>query len=505
MSKPDETLFRQMVGDPAVFRANIIVDRDGTPDRFSNCIEPWQDQDFRRCDPGWRTAIGSPVAGASPRAYLERARGHSKTTDIAVSVTWAMVAARRPLRGFCAACDTDQARLLVDAIAKLVRLNPWLTGILEIQREVIRNIAPGHPGQGSELRVMSADAASSFGLLPDFIVCDELTHWAKPDLFYSLLSSAAKRSTCMFQIISNAGFLIENDWRWRAREAARQSVDWVFSSLRGAQASWISAKSLAEQRAMLTTAAYKRLWLNEWVTGSECPLLSPEVIARAVDSCLWPVGYVPEDERAAELFIGIDIGRTRDRTVIYTFQLKKDRCLTREVCVLHQVPFAQQKIEIQKRMTRNVIKAYVDKGAIGMQLAEELQAQYGGRCEGIQLSSQRQGQMAMQVRSQFDRGLVVIPDDADLRADLQLVDQVETVNGVPSIKTNRGTTGHADRFWALALALHAMPIQRPNSGTGGRPRAVVLGGRDGSLPFVPGMVQSSRFGSPFRGAMGRDQ
>jgi phage FluMu gp28-like protein len=272
-------------------------------------------------------------------------------------------------------------------------------------------------------------------------------------------------------VITNACLKIENLWHWTTREAARNSAGWYFSSQPGCVASWITAAALDEQRLMLTATAFKRYWENRCISGAESPLLPAELVARSIESgCLWRSGTPPEAQRP-ELYVGIDIGRTNDRTVIYTLERQKDRAITREVKVLHNTPFAIQKQEIRQRMTRHVVKAFIDRGAVGYQLAEELQAEFGSRCESISLGAAVQGKIAMQVRSLFDRGLVTLPDDPELRADLQLVEMAETINGVPSIKTNRGATGHADRFWAMALAIHAMPINRPQTGSF-RPRAV---------------------------------
>src|SRR5262249_55571931 len=137
------------------------------------------------------------------RSYLERPRGHSKTTDIAIMASWAIYAARRRISGIVAAGDSDQARLITNAISTLCLLNPPLRQVIEVRRNVVVNRKTG-----SELAVISSDAATSYGLLPDFIVIDELTHWKDGNgeaLFHSLISSAAKKANCLLCIISNAG------------------------------------------------------------------------------------------------------------------------------------------------------------------------------------------------------------------------------------------------------------------------------------------------------------
>ena len=48
-----------------------------------------------------------------------------------------------------------------------------------------------------------------------------------------------------------------------------------------------------------------------------------------------------------------------------------------------------------------------------------------------------------------------IPEDGQIRADLRKVQKVTTAAGNIRFVAESTPDGHADRFWALALALHA--------------------------------------------------
>ncbi|MCH8828834.1 MAG: terminase, partial [Planctomycetes bacterium] len=115
---------------------------------------------------------------------------------------------------------------------------------------------------GSRLEVISSDVQSSWGALPDFVICDELCHWEKPEMWHSLLSSAAKRPDCLLVVLTNAG--VGRGWQWDVREAARTSDDWYFSSLDGVQAPWIRPDRLREQQELLPRPVFERLWRNIW-------------------------------------------------------------------------------------------------------------------------------------------------------------------------------------------------------------------------------------------------
>lgn len=221
-------------------------------------LTAWQERDFVALDDAWRSLAGHHVnEPVVRRAYLERPRGHSKTTDMAIQCAWILQYSPHAVRGLAAAADQDQAGLLHAAIADLVRRHPDLCPDLIAQQHVIRNRRTQ-----SRLDVISSDVNSSWGQLPDFIICDELCHWPKPDLWHSLCSSAAKKPKCVLAVLTNAG--IGAGWQWNVREAARTSRRWYFSSLAGSQAPWISTASLDEQRRLLPPAVYARLWDNAW-------------------------------------------------------------------------------------------------------------------------------------------------------------------------------------------------------------------------------------------------
>ena len=104
--------FAKYAADPAAFRNDLIVDVDGVARKFGSVMDPWQRDDFAALDPALLRCTGRSDADAKMRAYLERPRGHSKTTDLAVTCVWALAFAVRPLRGYCFAADKDQAALL---------------------------------------------------------------------------------------------------------------------------------------------------------------------------------------------------------------------------------------------------------------------------------------------------------------------------------------------------------------------------------------------------------
>lgn len=251
---------RRALADPVEFRRQLVLQVDDvTP--LTQRLLPWQIADFTALDDAWRSLAGRPVVSFAGvrfrRAYLERARGHSKTSDMATQIAWILLAARRAVSGLAAAADRDQASLIHRAVRRLAAANPLLCRDLTFIERLVKN-----PRTGSQLEVISSDVRGSWGALPDFVICDELCHWRTPELWYSLLSSAAKKPECVLVVLTNAG--IGRGWHWDVREHAQQDAGWYFSSLRGPQAPWISDEQLEEQKALLPPTVFSRLWLNEW-------------------------------------------------------------------------------------------------------------------------------------------------------------------------------------------------------------------------------------------------
>ncbi len=102
-----------------------------------------------------------------------------------------------------------------------------------------------------------------------------------------------------------------------------------------------------------------------------------------------------------------------------------------------------------------VRRCCIDQSGVGMMLAERLQKKYGARVEPVQFTAPVKERLAPLVKRHFEERLVRIPDQRDVRADLNAVKRSVTASGNVRYDAERTEHGHADRFWALALALEA--------------------------------------------------
>ena len=200
---------QRLITDPSYFRAKLVVKRaDGSVCRLTNCLAPFQVETFDAFDPAF-VKLASPDASEPPcrRLWAERHRGASKTMDAAVMCLWALAFARRQIRGVAVAVDRDQAALIRQALERLVRMNPWLAKLVKVGQWSVTNVKTG-----SELTIMASDEASSYGLLIDFAVADEVALWQSDAMFNSILSSVGKKPNAILVALTNCGW--KGSWAW---------------------------------------------------------------------------------------------------------------------------------------------------------------------------------------------------------------------------------------------------------------------------------------------------
>jgi phage FluMu gp28-like protein len=78
------------------------------------------------------------------------------------------------------------------------------------------------------------------------------------------------------------------------------------------------------------------------------------------------------------------------------------------------------------------------------------------RCvEGVSFTTSTKEELAYPVRVAFEERTIKVPFTNAIRADLRGVRKEVTSSGHTRFAGERNRYGHCDRFWALALALHA--------------------------------------------------
>lgn len=170
------------------------------------------------------------------------------------------------------------------------------------------------------------------------------------------------------------------------------------------------------------------------------------------------------------LCIGVDMARKHDLCVVWILARAGQQFVTRGVVCLHNEKYSTIREVIDKIMPR-AAKLGIDNGITGGQLCEELQDKWGeDLVEGVPCQSESiKGKMAVMVKDKLTERQLLIPDDSDVLNDLHAIRRYHTDRGTVSFDAPRTKHGHADRFWALGLALKAaLSVNtQPSSYTGG--------------------------------------
>ena len=185
-----------------------------------------------------------------------------------------------------------------------------------------------------------------------------------------------------------------------------------------------------------------------------------------------------------EVYVGVDVGRKRDVTAIWLWHKRigppvpQDRqrapagpagdvvLSTVGVLVLQDAPFAEQELQIGRILEhRSVRRCCIDSTGMGLHLAERLVERFGDhRVEPVVFTTGLKSQLAGGLRVLAERGRLRIPADEAITNNWHSIERTVTAGGHLRFDADRSSGGHADRFWAAALGIHA--AEAPATGVG---------------------------------------
>jgi len=162
-------------------------------------------------------------------------------------------------------------------------------------------------------------------------------------------------------------------------------------------------------------------------------------------------------ESGADLYLGVDIGRDHDLTVFWLLEKSGGVFWTRRIETLRGEPFDVQEAALDRLLGAPAVRrCCVDQTGIGRQFLERAQQRHGGsKVEGVSFTAAAKEELAYPVRAAFESKTIRIPGDPQVRCDLRAIKKEMTSGSTVRFTADRGRNGHADRFWALALALRA--------------------------------------------------
>ncbi len=245
---------------------------------------------------------------------------------------------------YSAAADKEQASLVFNVAAQMVRNDPELLAECEIVDSQKRII---HRRSGSVYRAISAEAYSKHGFNASVVVYDELHIAPNRELWDVLATSQGSRAQPLMMAITTAGY-DRHSILWELYDHARKvqdnpALDPTFLSIlfeAPADADWMSERvwrkanpalgdfrSLEEMRIMAARAkaipaqenSFRRLYLNQWT----------EQAHRWVPMAVWDACRDPNFDRSTlrgrGCYVGMDLSSTRDLTALVAVFPDDDR------------------------------------------------------------------------------------------------------------------------------------------------------------------------------------
>jgi len=233
---------------------------------------------------------------------------------------------------YSAAADKDQAALVFNVAAEMIRNDPELMAeceILDSQKRIV------HRKSGSFYRAISAEAYSKHGFNASVVIYDELHAAPNRELWDVLSTSQGARAQPLMIAITTAGYdrhsilfelydhaskvrdgLVEDPTFLPFLFEAPKDADWQdervwheanpalgdFRSLEEMRTSAARAKAIPAQE-----NTFRRLYLNQWTEQAE-----RWISIAAWDACLAP----PADLVGRKCYVGMDLSSTKDLTAL---------------------------------------------------------------------------------------------------------------------------------------------------------------------------------------------
>ena len=205
-------------------------------------------------------------------------------------------------------------------------------------------------------------------------------------------------------------------------------------------------------------------WLQEFMaipSKDASAWLTYQLIEQCEDDRAGDPAYYGDGQR----YIGMDIGESKDRTVIWTLERVGDILWTREVLVMTDEDLSVKQAALLERMRHpKVVRACIDATGLGTQIAQE--AERTGKGEAVKFTLPAKDELASPLRGYFEDRTIRVPgprngdpSGGDTREQLHAVRMTRTANGTPRYDAARTEEGHADKFWGLALACHAAKLR----------------------------------------------
>lgn len=179
--------------------------------------------------------------------------------------------------------------------------------------------------------------------------------------------------------------------------------------------------------------------------------------AALIEAAVHPDAGKPEFYANGLAYLGRDIARRRDLDITFAFENVGGSLWLREQNRYHKKKFSISRAGFVDFMTRyRVVRACLDQTGMGEVEVELMQDKYGEtRVEGMLFTAASKLILANALKERFENGTIYIPPDDAIKRAMRSIKKIVGTGEVTRLVDDGTSDGHADEFWAAALACHA--------------------------------------------------
>lgn len=303
---------------------------------------------------------------------------------------------------------------------------------------------------GSRITALPANPDTARGFSAN-VILDEFAFHAKSRDIWAALFPVISKSGLRLRVISTPNgkgnkfyeLMTAEDTVWSRHvvdiyQAVAQGLDRNIDELR---------RGMADPDAW--AQEYELKWLDEASAWLDYDLIS---------AAEHPAAGLPGLYQGGPCFVGVDIAARNDLFVIWVMEAVGDVLWTREVIARRRISFQEQDRLLDEVFRRyRVVRCAIDQTGMGEKPVEDAKRRHGeSRVEGVLFSAAAKLDLATVLKEALqDRKARLPAGDVALRADLHSIKSQVGVTGLRRLVADGDSDGHADRFWAAALAVSA--------------------------------------------------
>lgn len=164
----------------------------------------------------------------------------------------------------------------------------------------------------------------------------------------------------------------------------------------------------------------------------------------------------PELYQGGPCFGGWDVARKKHGSILWIDEMVGDVGWARYVVNLSGQKFSDQLAEVDAAFDRfDLRRLSIDETGMGIKIVEDAQDKYGARVEGVLFSAANKLTLATLIKQRYEDKRVRAPEERRIRDSHHAVKKMPTAAGNARFDADASETGHADEFWAHALAIYA--------------------------------------------------